>query len=164
MAAATSNKKRGVFGKLKMKFLRWIAASFPHQAVRNAALRAMGFEVGEGVYIAAGLGLATSISDYSCHLKIGDRVSIGPGVMLVLASDPNNSRLRALYPPERGTITIEEDVWLGANVTILPNITIGKCSVIATGAVVTSDVPPFVVMGGIPAKKIKDLPADKLQH
>jgi acetyltransferase-like isoleucine patch superfamily enzyme len=46
---------------------------------------------------------------------------------------------------------------LGANVTILPNITIGKCSVVAAGSVVTKDVLPYTVVAGVPAVKIRDL-------
>lgn len=163
MASEKKYRRYGFFGKLKMKFLRRIVSSFPHQNIRCRALRSMGFEIGKDVYIAEELGLATMNTDNSCHLIIRDRVSIGPRVMLVLASDPNHSKLLRLFPAERGTITIEEDVWIGANVTVLPNVTIGKCSVIASGAVVTRDVPPFTVAGGVPAVKIKDLPQDKLQ-
>ena len=50
---------------------------------------------------------------------------------------------------------IEEDVWFGANVTILKGVTIGRSSIIAAGAVVTKDVPPYSIVGGVPAKVIK---------
>ena len=163
MTAAAAIKRYGFFGKLRMKFLRRMASSFPHQKVRCMALRSMGFEIGDDVYIAAELGLAMMNSDNSCHLKLGDRVSIGPRVMLVLASDPNNSKLIKIFPPVRGTIVIEDDAWLGANVTELPNITIGKCSVVASGAVVTEDVAPYTLAGGVPARKLKDLPKGDLQ-
>lgn len=53
-------------------------------------------------------------------------------------------------------MTIEDDVWIGANITILKGVTIGKGSVIAAGSVVTKDVPPCTIAGGIPAKKIRD--------
>lgn len=154
-------QQRGFLGKLRIKFLRRIVAAFPHNKIRCAALRRMGFEVGNDVYIASELGLATMISDNSCHLIIGDRVSIGPRVMLVLASDPNNSKLASVFPPIRGTITIGNDVWIGANVTILPNITIGECSVIASGAVVTKDIPAYTVAGGVPAKEIRKISLNK---
>lgn len=52
-------------------------------------------------------------------------------------------------------ITIGNDVWIGANVTLLPGITIGDGSVIAAGAVVSKDVPPYAIVGGVPAKLIK---------
>lgn len=52
-------------------------------------------------------------------------------------------------------VVISDDVWIGANVIILPGVTVGKGAVIAAGAVVTKDVPEFCVVGGNPAKVIK---------
>jgi acetyltransferase-like isoleucine patch superfamily enzyme len=65
-------------------------------------------------------------------------------------------------PDNRGDMTfkpihIEDKVWLGANVTILQGVTIGEGAIVAAGAVVTKDVAPRTVVGGIPAKKIKDI-------
>ncbi len=54
-------------------------------------------------------------------------------------------------------VIIEDDVWLGCGVKVMSGVTIGKGSVIAAGAVVTKDVPPYTLYGGIPAKKIKDI-------
>ena len=55
-----------------------------------------------------------------------------------------------------GVILIEEDVWLGSHVTVLPNVTIGKSSIIGSGSVVTKDIPPFSIAAGVPAKVIKN--------
>ena len=52
-------------------------------------------------------------------------------------------------------VVIEEDVWCGANVTILKGVTVGRGSIIAAGAVVTKDIPPYCIAGGVPAKPIK---------
>ena len=52
-------------------------------------------------------------------------------------------------------VIIEEDVWVGANVTILKGVTIGKSSIIAAGALVIKDVPPYSIVGGVPAKVLK---------
>lgn len=52
-------------------------------------------------------------------------------------------------------VTIEKNVWCGANVTILKGVTIGRGSIIAAGAVVTKDIPPYCIAGGVPAKPIK---------
>jgi acetyltransferase-like isoleucine patch superfamily enzyme len=46
-------------------------------------------------------------------------------------------------------------VWIGSNATILPGVTVGDWAVIAAGAVVTNDVPPYTIVGGVPAKIIK---------
>lgn len=53
-------------------------------------------------------------------------------------------------------VVIEEDVWIGCNVTLLSGITIGRGSIIAAGAVVNKDVPPYTIIGGIPAKVLKN--------
>ena len=54
-------------------------------------------------------------------------------------------------------VVIEDDVWIGCGVKIMSGVSIGKGSVIAAGAVVTKDVPPYTLFGGVPAKKIKDI-------
>ena len=60
-------------------------------------------------------------------------------------------------------VTIEDDVWVGANAVILPGVTIGRHSVVAAGAVVTKDVPENTVVGDVPAKIIKQLIAKSQQ-
>ena len=57
-------------------------------------------------------------------------------------------------------MTIGNDVWIGGNVTILPGIRIGNNVVVAAGAVVTKDVPDNVVVGGVPARIIKEIDND----
>lgn len=52
-------------------------------------------------------------------------------------------------------VTIEDDVWTGANITILKGVTIGRGSVVAAGSVVTKSCPPYSIIGGVPAKIIK---------
>lgn len=52
-------------------------------------------------------------------------------------------------------VTIEEDVWIGSNVTILKGVTVGRSSIIAAGSLVVKDVPPYSIVGGVPAKVIK---------
>ena len=52
-------------------------------------------------------------------------------------------------------VVIEEEVWCGANVTILKGVTIGRGSVVAAGAVVTKSCPPYSIIGGVPAKVLR---------
>lgn len=58
-------------------------------------------------------------------------------------------------PENDAPVVIEDDVWTGANVTILKGVTIGRGSVIAAGAVVAKSFPPYSIIGGIPAKLLK---------
>jgi virginiamycin A acetyltransferase len=59
--------------------------------------------------------------------------------------------------PERGDTVVGNDVWLGYQVLVMPGVTIGDSSIIAAGSVVTKDVEPNAVYGGVPAKKLRDL-------
>jgi maltose O-acetyltransferase len=54
-------------------------------------------------------------------------------------------------------VKIEDDVWIGGNATIVPGVTIGEEAVVAAGSVVTKDVPPKTLVGGNPAKVIKEI-------
>jgi acetyltransferase-like isoleucine patch superfamily enzyme len=66
--------------------------------------------------------------------------------------DPDTPIYRQTFTP--GPITIEDDVWIGIHAVVLRNVTVGKGSVVSAGAVVTKDVPPYAVVGGVPAKVI----------
>lgn len=89
-------------------------------------------------------------------VKIGAGVLMGPDVKIITRNhvfdDPTvgiNEQPTVFRP-----VTIGDDVWISANVVILPGVTVGHGSVIAAGAVVTKDIPPFSIVGGIPAKVI----------
>jgi len=88
-------------------------------------------------------------------IYIGDNVLIGPNVVIRAA---NHSFARNTLINKQahtgGIIEIEDDVWIGANVVILPNVKLGKGSVVAAGAVVTKNIDPYTVVGGVPARKI----------
>ena len=134
-----------------------------HKAsVRVWAMRKLGFDIGKDVYIGPYLTMTVGYADKNIKVNLGDRVSFGPNVTLILAEHPNNSRLRSIlkFPPRQ--ITIGEDSWLGANVIVMPNITIGKCCIIGAGAVVTHDVPDYAIMAGVPAKQIGTVDKEKL--
>jgi acetyltransferase-like isoleucine patch superfamily enzyme len=88
-------------------------------------------------------------------ITLEDNVLIGPKVNLITTNHP-------LQPSERRAtishpIVIKKNAWIGAAATIMPGVTIGENSVVAAGAVVTRDVPPNTIVGGIPAKIIKKL-------
>lgn len=90
-------------------------------------------------------------------ITIGDNCLIGPNCVLRAANHKfENTEIpinKQGHTP--GHITLEDDVWLGANVVVLPNVTIGKSSIIGAGSVVTKDIPAFSIATGIPAKVLK---------
>jgi acetyltransferase-like isoleucine patch superfamily enzyme len=91
--------------------------------------------------------------------EIGNFVMIAPNVA-ILSSMHNHDRLDIPMILQGATIgrkvIIEDDVWLGRNVLVMPGIRIGKGSIVAAGAVVTRDVPEYKIVGGVPARIIKD--------
>lgn len=88
-------------------------------------------------------------------IYIGDDVLIGHHAMFAtLNHDENPERRGDLHP---SPIHIGNRVWIGANATILPGVTIGDGAIVAAGAVVTRDVPPMTIAGGVPAKRIKEI-------
>ena len=147
----------GLFFRLKIRFARILITNFPLNSVRIRALKLCGFKVGKKVYIGPGLIVTMFNSRSDCHLEIGDRVSIGPRVTLVLSSNSNWSRLNEFIKPKEGKIVLEDDCWLGAGVIVLPDITIGKMSAVGAGAVVTEDTEPYFLYAGVPARKIRKL-------
>ncbi len=144
------------FKKIFVLFCKSIVKSFPMNKARIWALNKIGGFVGKKVYLGTEMLLVTE-TGYDTKLIIEDRVSIGPRLTVLLASGSNNSKLLKRYPLEYGNIVIEEDCWIGANVTIFPNVKIGKCSIVASGAVVNKDVEPYSIVGGVPAKMIKKI-------
>lgn len=130
-------------------------------------------ELGEGAVVrpplAMDYGYRTSIGPRSfvnvnCvildvgRVRIGADVQIGPNVQLLtpthpLEAEPRRRRLEAGEP-----ITIEDNVWLGGGVIVLPGVTIGADTVVGAGTVVTRDLPPGVVAAGNPARVIRQLP------
>lgn len=87
-------------------------------------------------------------------IKLGKSVNIGSSVQLWTDSHDLNDPYFRSTPNKQGPIVINDRVWIGPSVIILDNITIGEGAIIAAGSVVTKDVPPFCIVGGIPAKKI----------
>lgn len=88
-------------------------------------------------------------------ITIGDGVLIGHNVMLATLNHDIDPRKRSTMHP--APIVIGNNVWIGANATVVPGVTIGDGAAIAAGAVVSKDVPANVIVGGVPAKIIKKI-------
>jgi len=132
--------------------------------MHNAVLHVYNFRALPHAHITIG---ARSLIGEGCVLRgqggitIGDDVYLAPLVQL-LAVDHEYRELDVPISQQpivcRG-ITIEDDVWIGGGAVVLDGVRIGRHSVVAAGAVVTRDVPPFSVVGGVPARIIKTLKA-----
>jgi maltose O-acetyltransferase len=90
-------------------------------------------------------------------ITIGDDVQIGPGVQLLTATHPVEPGPRRDRWEGSAPITIEDNVWLGGGVVVLPGVTIGRDTVVGAGAVVTRDLPPRVVAVGNPARVVREI-------
>lgn len=88
-------------------------------------------------------------------ITIEDGVLIAPKVSLLSESHPVSPKNRHTLIPK--PIHIKENAWIGAGATILQGVTIGENSIVAAGAVVNEDVPPNVVVAGVPAKIVKEI-------
>jgi acetyltransferase-like isoleucine patch superfamily enzyme len=95
-------------------------------------------------------------------ITIGDRVYLAPLVQLLAVNhvyaDPTRPMIEQGITAEG--ITVEDDVWIGAGAIVTDGVHIGRGAVVAAGAVVTQDVPPYTVVGGIPARVLKEIGPD----
>lgn len=95
-------------------------------------------------------------------ITIGDGCLIGHNCVMATLNHDLAPETRADIQP--APIVLRRNVWVGANVTILPGVTVGENAVIAAGAVVTRDVPGNAIVGGVPAKLIRFLDDTALPH
>jgi len=93
----------------------------------------------------------------TCVVSIGARTLLAPNVSFFSGTHPLDPALRngTAGPELGGEIHIEEDCWIGGNVTILPGVRIGRGSTVGAGSVVTKDVAPFTVVVGNPARFLR---------
>ena len=92
-------------------------------------------------------------------ITIGDGTLVGPKTVIATLNHHMNPNKRANLFPKR--VVIGKNVWIGANVTILPGVTIGDGAIIAAGAVVNKNVEANTVVGGVPAKLIKQIETEE---
>ena len=121
---------------------------------------AQNMSFGDSVYI----GPNATLMAADAPLEIKGHFMSGPGLTIITGDHRIDIRNKYMdevtvaekLPENDLPVIIEEDVWCGANVTILKGVTIGKGSVIAAGAVVTKNVGENEIWGGVPARKIKN--------
>ncbi len=110
--------------------------------------------IGKGVHINYGVSVGAVKS-----VRIGDRVRLGPYCRIV-DSDFHDVYNRALAAVPK-SVVIDDDAWIGMHAVILPGVRVGKAAIVGAGSVVTKDVPDFTVVGGIPAKVLRELDPSK---
>jgi maltose O-acetyltransferase len=142
--------------------------------IRVMVLRLLDFKIGQRTAIRAGfafsgnrkllkIGENTNINFNSCfdlmdQINIGNYCQIGPNVSFITSSHTLPSDFISRRPDvSLGPLIVEDFVFMGANVTILGGITVGKGSVIAAGSLVNKTVPQNSLVGGVPARVIKEL-------
>ena len=174
---------RKTLGNLVRYATNHVISHIPSYALRRAWYRYMlGWHIEPDVFILMGqyvqmagarssgrkvsIGKGTIIN-YGCLLYttggliIGEHVSISAGAWLVTGShDTNDPQFAAFFKP----IVIGNYVWIGMRATVLAGVTIGDGAVIMAGAMVTHDVPPYAIVGGVPAKVIKQRDAQEFSY
>jgi maltose O-acetyltransferase len=97
--------------------------------------------------------------DLGASIRIGDRVHIGHHVVILTVNHEIGPAEERCGGHRRLPVVVADGVWVGSRVTILPGVSIGAGSVIATGAVVARDVMPDTIVGGVPARLLHDFPS-----
>lgn len=162
-----------------MKFLQGIQflflkmlAHIPCQWFRKFVLRLLGARIDRSAVLYGGFEIRSprklTIGANSCighkatldargGLTIGNNVNFSSEVMIWTAQHDYRD---PMFGTDFKAVVIGETAWLGPRCIILPGVTVGEGAVIAAGAVVTKDVEPYAVVGGVPARKIADRSKD----
>ena len=104
------------------------------------------------------IAMFTLINGFAAKVSIGNNVSIAQGVNIMCDSGPNASPLmQEYYPLRRGTVRIGNHCWIGANAIIMPGVELGAFCVVAANSFVNTSFPPYSLVGGTPARLIKNI-------
>jgi maltose O-acetyltransferase len=139
----------------RKKLLREILGSTGENVYMEPNIR---FDYGYNTYVGENFfaNFDCTILDV-CEVRFGDNCMLGPGVQIYTATHPLNPNERNSGKEYAKPITFGNSVWIGGSAVINPGVIVGDNVVIASGAVVTKDIPDNVVVGGNPAKVIKQI-------
>jgi acetyltransferase-like isoleucine patch superfamily enzyme len=164
------------FGLIAVQLLVSLIPRLAFGWLRAILYRAVGVRIGPSSYVFGKIEIE-GVGDVLANVRIGescllttplylnasgcidiaDRVTLGHHVMIITdnhrMTDPSRRGGERISSP----VKIEDGVWVGARVTILPGVTLGSGCVVAAGAVVAHDVAPHTLVGGVPARHISDL-------
>ncbi|WP_144797142.1 sugar O-acetyltransferase [Halorubrum depositum] len=151
---------------------RYNATSEAERDRRERLLRELFDAVGEGPTVQppfrCDYGYNVAVGDdffanYGCvfldsnPIAFGDRCLLGPGVHVYTPTHPLDPEERATGRERAEPVTVGDDVWIGGRAVLNPGVTVGDGAVIASGAVVAEDVPARTVVGGNPARVIREI-------
>ena len=150
----------------ELMILNWVTYSIPLHSVRKFVFRLAGAQIGKNSFIHMGtrfflpeniqIGQGTIIGD-RCFLDGRAKLTIGNNVDIasqVLIYNSEHDIKSDGFDPIEEPVEIADYVFIGPRAIILPGVKIGKGAIVAAGAVVTKDVEPFEIVGGVPAEKI----------
>lgn len=143
-----------------MKLAKWMRGAFAkrivaYQGERVNIERKASFTPELKIGDDSGIGISCEING---PVTIGKNVMMGPEVVIYTRGhkyDRTDVPMQKQGMGDVRPVVIEDDVWIGRRVIIMPGIVVGNGSIIGAGAVVTKDVPSFAVVGGVPAKVLK---------
>lgn len=115
--------------------------------------RARGVKIGKNSMIGLNVVLDSVFPNF---ITIGNNVSLA-GQNFVLCHSTPYKHFNPSFTSYVAPVVIEDDAWITIGAIILPGVTVGKGSVVSAGAVVTTDVPPYTVVGGVPAKVLRKI-------
>lgn len=157
-------------------YILFVVGYIPSHHIRRFFYRAAGMKIGNGstihmqakFYKPSGIQIGKDtiigegvVMDGRDTIRIGDHVDFASEVMIYNAEhDIHSSDFHAITAP----VTIEDYVFIGPRAVILPGVTLGKGSVVGAGAVVTKNVEPFKIVGGVPAKEIGERQTKDLHY
>jgi len=154
---------RGEFGHLLLRIrlirswiLQFFASFSPSPSLATIFQRARGVKIGNHVFIGPNVQIDLL---YPQLVAIEDYVSIGMNCMIFAHSNPTCSAYlkQNFYPRRVSKVTIRRGAWVPPGSIILCGVTIGENSIVGAGSVVTKDVQPWSLVGGVPAKYIRDV-------
>lgn len=110
-------------------------------------------KIGSDVSINRSCEFYPSYYNKDATIELGNNIRLGPSIKF-LAAGHNHTKIN--LPDVSAKIIVEDHVWIGANCIILKGVTIGEGAIIAAGSVVNKSVDPYKIIGGVPAREIKD--------
>jgi len=169
-------KKALKFGLVTILMIPYKVMIFPQ--LRVLYLRLLGAKIGKDVIIHnvkffnyyrtgfRGLTIGNdcfigdeTLIDLADKVVVSDSVTVAERVTILTHTNVGyrNHPLQKYFPPHAQSVTLEYGSFIGTNATILPGVRTGKCTFVAAGSVVTKNIPPYSMVGGVPARLIKTI-------